>query len=411
MQIDEMRNCIHGRPIYIWGTRIAGLSAAKYLLKQGFKIEAFIDSTDCSGHKLGIPVLLPDELFKKKLKRIFILICTRGHSPQIAQICLENGLTRNDFIEWEKIQRFDYYIEINNRCNLSCMTCSSREYYNQPLINMGINDFKAVLAKIRKEDPLASWINLFGHNEAFLNPALDEMIEISNSYNFCVGLSTNLAFSRDFKSVVKAKPVWIRVSASGWGKNYELMHRGGKFDILMKNLEKLSQYRDKYSKETLIEFFFHRYRHNKNDIPHVKQLCKALGFEFRCIYASVIGFETVSNILDGRAISQKTQVALPYLCHSVEATAQKAFTQRNLPCPNDHLVRIHSDMTIAECQAWMGSVMPDVKFTEIGFDALERKLANTRFCKICKSRGLHQFCEIVFDEEAASGDMLGDLPN
>ena len=45
-----------------------------------------------------------------------------------------------------------------------------------------------------------------------------------------------------------------------------------------------------------------------------------------------------------------------------------------------------------------GTVMPRVKFTDISFDKLERKLANTRFCPICKPRGLHQFCEVVFDE-------------
>lgn len=404
MNINELKKLINGRDVYVWGTRIAGLSAVKILPLHNIRVSAFVDSVACSHDKLGLKVLSPEELFSGNLQDKFIIICTRGHSPHIVKTCMQNNLTKNDFIEWEKLQRFDYYIEINNRCNLSCLTCSVREYYNEPLLNMTINDFEVVLKKIRQEDPLASWVNLFGHNEAFLNDSLAEMIEISNNFDFTVGLSTNLAFSKNFENVIKAKPLWVRVSMSGWGENYEIIHQGGKFDTLLKNLKLLSRYRKQYSPDTMIEVFFHRYKHNKDDIGRVKELCDTLGFEFRCIYASIIGFETASNIIDGRAISRKTQKALPYLCYSVQDTAKQAFKQKDFPCPNDHTVRIHSDLTVAECQAWMGSVMPGVKFTDVSFDDLEKKLVNTKFCSICKPRGLHQFCEIVYDEDSDSKD-------
>lgn len=354
MQTEELKKLINDRDVYIWGTRIAGLSAAKILPAHNIKVKAFVDSIACNNNKLELEVISPEELFRTNLQDKFIIICTRGHSPHIKKTCMQKNLTKNDFIEWEKIQHFDYYIEINNRCNLSCLTCSVREYYNEPLMNMSITDFKTILKKIRKEDPFASWINLFGHNEAFLNGSLAEMIELSNNLDLSVGLSTNLAFSKDFKNVIKAKPLWLRVSMSGWGENYSVIHRGGKFDILLKNLRLLSEYREKYSKNTMVEVFFHRYKHNEKDIEHAKELCNSLNFEFRCIYASIIGFETVSNILDGRAVSLKTQKALSYLCHSVSHTAKQALKQKDFPCPNDHLVRIHSDLTVAECQAWMG---------------------------------------------------------
>lgn len=407
MNVDELKKLINGRDVYIWGTRIAGLSAAKILPAHNIKVKAFVDSIPCSHGKLGIAVLLPEELFAGNLQDRFVIICTRGHSPHIAKKCMQDNMTRNDFVEWEELQRFDYYIEINNKCNLNCLTCSAREYYNELLVNMPTADFEAVLRKIRREDSLASWVHLFGHNEAFLNNSLAEMVEISNNLNFAVGLSTNLAFSKDFKNVIKAKPLWIRVSMSGWGENYEVIHRGGKFDILLRNLNLLNKYREQYSKDTIIEVFFHRYKHNENDIKHVKELCDCFDFEFRCIYASIIGIETVSNILDGRAVSLKTQKALSYLCHSVPHTAKQALKQKDFPCPEEHLVRIHSDLTVAECQAWMGSVMPRVKFTDISFDKLERKLANTRFCPICKPRGLHQFCEVVFDENLVNKNETG----
>ena len=404
MDVDALIKQIDGRCVYIWGTRIAGLSAAGILPSHGISVRAFVDSIACDDKKGGLDVILPKELFRENLRDKFVIICTRGHSPHIARTCLQNGMTRNDFIEWEQLQYFDYYIEINNKCNLSCLTCSAREYYNDTLVNMSISDYSAVLQKIRREDPFASWVNLFGHNEAFLNDSLPEIIELSKSMNFAVGLSTNLAFSRDFKNVIKAKPLWLRVSMSGWGKNYEVIHRRGKFDVLFKNLHLLSKYRTAYSPDTMIEVFFHRYKHNVEDIQPVKNLCDELGFEFRSIYASIIGFETVSNLLDGRVVSRKTQRALSYLCYSVTDTARQAYLQKDFPCPNDHLIRIHSDLSVAECQAWMGSVMPGIRFLDISLADLGKKLANSRLCPTCKPRGLHQFCEIVFDESCVDRD-------
>ena len=398
MNVEELKKAIRGRDVYIWGTRIAGLSAAKLLPMEGIDVRGFIDSIPCWGDKLSLQVLNPRDIFEKNLEKIFIIVCTRSHSPHIIKTCIENGVSKDAIVEWEALQRFDYYIEINNKCNLSCLTCSAREYYNEALVNMTVSDFEAILEKIRMEDPLASWINLFGHNEAFLNDSLPEMIELADKLGFAVGLSTNLAFAKDFENVIKARPLWVRVSMSGWGKSYEVIHRGGKFDVLIKNLHLLSKYRNMHTPDMLIEVFFHRYRHNGNDIEKVRGLCDKLGFEFRTIYASIIGLETVSNLLDNRVVSRKTQRALPYLCFSVEDTARMAFQQKEFPCPNDHLVRIHSDMTVAACQAWMGSVIPGVRFTEISFDELERRLMQTQLCPLCKPRGLHQFCEIVFDE-------------
>jgi MoaA/NifB/PqqE/SkfB family radical SAM enzyme len=397
--IDKLKNIIGGRDVYIWGTRIAGLSAAKILPTYGINIKAFIDNIDNIQSKLGLNILLPKELLNIQNK--FIIICTRGHSPHVINTCIENNMTEKDFITWEELQQFDYYIEINNRCNLNCMTCSQKKYNNiKPLLNMSISNFKEMLEKIRKEDPFTSWLNLFGYNEAFLNNDLSEMIKISNSLNFTVGLSTNLAFNINFEDVIKAKPLWIRVSISGYDKNYELIHQGGKFDTVLKNLKLLSEYRNKHSKDTTIEILFHKYKHNLNDIPKIKKLCNDLGFEFRCIYASILGLETVSDILDKKPLSLKTQTALQYLCHSIEDTAKQSLKQKHFPCSYDHIIRIRSDLTIVDCQCWSGSTITGLKFTDnISFEELQNKLTNTKYCNTCKPKGLHQFYEIVFNEE------------
>jgi molybdenum cofactor biosynthesis enzyme MoaA len=395
LTINELKEQINNRDVYIWGTRIAGLSALKIMIANGVDVKAFIDSTPCAEKKTRLDVILPDNFFCKDQDKVFVIICTRGHSPHIAKICQEHGVR---YIEWEKLQRFDYYIEVTNRCNLNCLTCSSREYYNEPVREMTLPEFAAVIGRIRENDPLASWINLFGHNEAFLNNSLPEMISAAKAMNFSVGLSTNLAFTKDFKAVIQAGPAWVRVSMSGCGDNYEIIHRGAKWHVLYRNLISLSTYRESFSPDTIVEIFFHEYTHNKGDIEKVKNMCRAFGFEFRCIYASVIGFETVSNILDGRPVSRKISGALKYLCHSVEETAEQAFGQKDVPCPNDHMVRIHSDLTVAECMAWMGSVIPGKTFLEIPYNDLEQALTHTKYCPICKPRGLHQFCEIVFGE-------------
>jgi len=390
----ELKKRIGSRQVYIWGTRIAGLSAIDRLEKDiGVPVTALVDSVPISGKKHGHSVLLPAQLFKKNDP--FVIICTRGHSAQVSDTCRQHNVP---FVLWEEIQRFDYYIEVNNRCNLNCISCSVREYYNDPLRNMSVPDFTKVLERIRDQDPFCSWINLYGHNEPLLSDTLPEMVRVADRMGFAVGISTNLATIRNFEDVIKAGPMFVRVSVSGWGNTYEKVHQNAKFPVLLHNLSLLQMYRAKYCPGMEVEVFFHRYKHNNTDREKVRELCARLGFEYREIYASIIGFETVSNILDHRPVSMKIQRAIPLLCHTVEETSARAYKQRQMPCPNDHMVRVHSDLSVAACLAWMGSKIPDTTFLEIPYDELEHRLTATPLCHLCRPRGLHQFCEIVFDE-------------
>ncbi len=385
-------------PIYIWGTRIAGLSIAKSLIHSGIKVEAFVDDFSETKSKLDIPIIKPETMFKTKKRTV--IIATRSHSEKLQERCSENHTEDQTVIPWDKIQQLDYYIEITNRCNLNCLTCSSREYYNDQLHKMTLTDFDSCTSKIVRDDPFITWINLFGHNEPLIHPDIADLIDNANSKGLSVGISTNMSLVFNVEKLIRSKPMWIRVSTSGLGTNYEISHQGGKSNLVIENLTKISKLRSEYSPDTEIEVFFLKYNYNQEDIPKWKDLCQELGLELRYIEPSLIGSETIYRVVEDLPISSKTRRALNILTRDISETLDLAHKQRHLTCPNERMVRIHSDMSVAECQTWMGSRLPK-SFLEYDIRELKEALSNTKYCKKCKHHSIHQYCEIVYDETNA----------
>lgn len=396
MTKEELIHRLQGRSVYIWGARTYGITVCRKLQQWGIAIQGFVDSIVLKQTILGLDVLRPEEFFKQP--DAVVVICTRVYSQTIKDICREGGVKSSNIIDWNALARFDYYIETNNRCNLKCCTCDISSMYNEEFHDMSHEFFKKCIDKIRICDPFVSYICLYCQNEPLLSKELWKKIEYCKEHDLGVGISTNLMVKYDFARLLKSQPDWIRISMSGWGENYEKMHRGGKFDVLLKHLHELSSVRKQFAPETSVEIIFHKYRHNEDDAPKIEALCKELGFEFRIIYASIIGLESVVNYLEGRPIPRKMRQVLPLLCRSVEDTAKMSFAYRHLPCPYKNLLEIHSDGTIAECNCWQGSIYPHGDIMSLSLDDIQKIRDQSHLCEYCVSKGLQYFYHEVFDE-------------
>lgn len=77
------------------------------------------------------------------------------------------------------------YVEITNRCNLSCSFCSKVE---KPLRNMSIDEFKCIIEKIKD---YTDTIYLHVKGEPLVHPNVIDFLNIADEYNIKVNLTTN----------------------------------------------------------------------------------------------------------------------------------------------------------------------------------------------------------------------------
>ena len=84
------------------------------------------------------------------------------------------------------------YIEITNRCNLSCDFCIKNK---RPIKDISIEEFKEVLTKL---NPLTDYLYFHILGEPLIHPKINELIDIA-SKDFKINITTNGYFINKIK--------------------------------------------------------------------------------------------------------------------------------------------------------------------------------------------------------------------
>lgn len=83
------------------------------------------------------------------------------------------------------------YVEITNKCNLNCTFCSPLK---RKIEEMNISNFKIIITKIK---PYTDYIYLHVKGEPLLHSKLDEILDICDSENIKVNITTNGTLLKD----------------------------------------------------------------------------------------------------------------------------------------------------------------------------------------------------------------------
>ena len=100
------------------------------------------------------------------------------------------------------------YLEITNRCNLSCSFCPKT---NRAPRTLTTDEFRALAEKLR---PYTDYLYLHVMGEPLLHPELPELLEISDALGFRIVLTTNGTLLPTRRETLLAAPALYKVNIS-----------------------------------------------------------------------------------------------------------------------------------------------------------------------------------------------------
>jgi pyruvate-formate lyase-activating enzyme len=399
----ELRRAIGDRDLYFWGAR-HGYGMCRVFERLGFKPKGFIDSSKAlAGQKvMEYPVDLPETILGNGA-RPFIVITSSFFADEISQQCRSYGLVDEiDFIPFTRIQRFDYQVDISGACNLRCISCPRGNMPNQPPAGfMSAETFGRVLDKILREDPFTGVVTLYNWGEPLLNPELPAIVRLARERGVLTAISSNLNVKRDFSDVIKAGPMWFRISLSGYGKSYEITHTGGSWELLLENMKKLKNWREQYHPDMVVEMFYHIYRHNNTEDFHkMRSLCDQLGFTFRYRHAALAPLDNIEAVIDGKPVSRQAREAMGWQILPVDEAMAIARTQQERECSYERCLWITWDLQVAQCMEWYadGRTLVPKDFLATPLQEIIDARCLNEFCAHCKSKAIHR-CYVVYGDE------------
>jgi MoaA/NifB/PqqE/SkfB family radical SAM enzyme len=178
---------------------------------------------------------------------------------------------------------YPYYILIDptNICTLRCPLCPTwQDSKERPKGKMEIQKYYKLLDEV---GPYLFALALHNWGEPLLHPELPEMIRYAKRYNIIVGLSTNLNHLSDetAKKIAGSEIDIVVVSIDGVSQeSYSRYRRGGNFEKVISNIEKLDSCRNPGTKFPLLVWQFLVNRYNESEIDSAHRMAEKMGMQF-----------------------------------------------------------------------------------------------------------------------------------
>lgn len=393
--IEDLRELINSKELYIWGYSLIGKLFKRLLKKNNLTVHGFCDSNPNLQNKIfdETPVFSPEKIIElTRQRKGFILIAVSGLSHEIEKICLKEGLKKKvDFISYIQISRPETQIGISSYCNINCLNCPRN--YTLKEIKPGLMstfDYKKVLDKLVSEIPTIFLITLSGYGEPLMHPQIGQIIENTERVVPC-SVWTNLLVDEKIEELVLSKPTQLIIKASGYENTYEFYHRGAKWDKFKRNLFKLSELVRKIKPPTQINVLFHRHLNNqKDDMKMIRDLASSLGFRFNTTISHICPYDRILKFLkdnDNDYLNQKIIDKLSWDFSKVLALCQKdtpnpCLCQRIFPV-------INHDLSVSICHVFYEPIIVK-NFLEVPLAYLIKRRHANIHCRECQLFGLHR---------------------
>jgi len=175
-------------------------------------------------------------------------------------------------------------LEASTLCQLRCHVCPLAQGKTGILGkgNLRFSDFQRFI----EQNPHIRNIELSNYGEIFLNPDLENIITFAhaNDLNLTAlnGVNLNRVSENILEALVKFRFKIIFVSIDGASSDtYRIYRRGGDFDAVLGNIERINTYKQKYRRKfPHLVWQFVVFGHNEHELPRAKKMAKDLDMGF-----------------------------------------------------------------------------------------------------------------------------------
>ncbi|MDL2259356.1 radical SAM protein [Deltaproteobacteria bacterium OttesenSCG-928-K17] len=380
----------------------------KALTRNGIKPKAFLDSSPRFADKKirGLDVHHPDKILNEPgaADKVFIITASGHWEDQLTNGCCRAGLTcGRDFLSFNDLVPIQPAIEISGVCNLRCQGCPRGNMTAHPPAGfMSAATYALVLDKLLKEIPLLGSVQLYTWGEPLLNREYYDILAETRRRDVLSVISTNLNLKLDIQRFVASGPGLVRLSASGWGKNYEMTHTGGSWDLFAANFKALARERREQNADFEVELYYHLYRHNRqDDYQRLKDMAEEAGFVFRPILGSLYPWDNIFKIINGEELTEtavKHQELLLAPIDGVIKEARKTSAER--PCTQVRCFPINWDLTVLGCGGWYLPRLAD-NFLNTPLKELIKAKADSALCRRCANLAIHKINFTYMEDQAS----------
>ncbi len=251
--------------------------------------------------------------------------------------------------------------ELSDQCNLKCALCPTR-FRKQTKKQMSLATVKKILDQYK-----GHWIHWFNWGEPLLH---NKFIEVANLVEGSLSrLSTNLSLKLPdeyFKAMRKFRIVIV--SLSGMTKEiYGINHKGGNFDLVMSNLDKLLSFRAN-PRDTQINWLRHKY--NDFQEPIIKAFCEKNHITFNPCFMVCTVEELMNNFSHELLVEPKFQASGRSMCRII----------------NWNPIDVEGDYVLC-CTTQNIKIGYNIN-DNVSFDKLIKVRMKTKVCKECRKREL-----------------------
>jgi MoaA/NifB/PqqE/SkfB family radical SAM enzyme len=285
-----------------------------------------------------------------------------------------------------RLRGYNFNTEIINACPLRCPSCPTGNYKKGDGTVMTFEKFVQILDHAQKNFIIRRWAPYVG-GDPMLHPELPRFIrEVKRRGIFIMFASTLNKINCDLEEVMASGIDDMRISWSGW-EHYEEHHRGGNLDTVLANIERVSKFKVKPKRITLL---FHRYKDNAKEEDRARAYAAHLGIGCDPFDAQ---FLTLEKLMNPRDLTREDKGVIDSLCHDPWDYAMKHAGVSNCYYQRKCIqLDAHAQVMLCCRTRYPFSYLGD--FFKMDFKDTRRTILNHQFCQKCMSSGISRYAII-----------------
>jgi MoaA/NifB/PqqE/SkfB family radical SAM enzyme len=297
------------------------------------------------------------------------------------------------------MRKLDIDIDICGACNLRCPSCPQGNVkdYRLPQGFMSPELLERIVEKAGAECRNVN-ISLFNWTEPLLHPRLPELIRIIQKAGIPCHLSSNLNILPNVDAIMAENPASLRISVSGFNQEtYGRTHRGGNVELVKKHMVELADAKQRNHADTSIWVYYHRYLHNLQEEPLMREFATGLGFKFGSVWALIFPTEKILA-LEGEDVgdyplSEEDRALVGSLALPFRAAMEAARKYQNRSCRlrDDELcLNFQGDITLC-CGIFDARRYTVGNYLDMPLKEIQAIRQNHPLCGLCMRLGGHVY--------------------